>query len=510
MVASLVERKLSKIRRGSVPRFLDLFSGCGGIATGFVQAGMYSLGGVEIDADAARCYALNFHDELGQASLDLKAAMARPRDITQLDPHALVAEYGCSAADVDMIVGGPPCPTFARIGRAKLRQVHGRDDAFLHDPRGGLYVHYLEFVEALQPVALLMENVPEILNYGGRNVAEEICQALEALGYRCAYSLLNALHYGVPQLRQRFILVAVHQAAGVLPSFPVPTCEGQLPVGYGSARAAALSTAGLTASHYVEAPRPASGARPAATVADALGDLPILTPRRGCTSRRFATDLSAAVAYRCDVPLSEYARRMRQWRCFEAHSTVTAHVTRTVSERDDRLFRLLNPGDQYPDAHALAVELYSAELRRLDLVGQAPEPGSDEHDALLRRYVPPYDATKFPNKWRKLAPHEPSRTLMAHLGKDTYSHIHYDSAQARMISVREAARLQSFPDGFLFTGGLNSALRQIGNAVPPLLASALAARILATLRTETGTSASALRVSRQEDGIRMAISIPTG
>jgi DNA (cytosine-5)-methyltransferase 1 len=69
---------------------------------------------------------------------------------------------------------------------------------------------------------------------------------------------------------------------------------------------------------------------------------------------------------------------------------------------------------------------------------------------------------------------QPARTLMAHLGKDTYSHIHYDSAQARTISVREAARLQSFPDGFKFCGTMNPAFRQIGNAVPPLMAKALA------------------------------------
>ena len=68
---------------------------------------------------------------------------------------------------------------------------------------------------------------------------------------------------------------------------------------------------------------------------------------------------------------------------------------------------------------------------------------------------------------------------MAHLGKDGYSHIHYDSAQARTISVREAARLQSFPDGFVFRGTMNPAFRQIGNAVPPLLSKAIAAELMA-------------------------------
>jgi DNA (cytosine-5)-methyltransferase 1 len=77
---------------------------------------------------------------------------------------------------------------------------------------------------------------------------------------------------------------------------------------------------------------------------------------------------------------------------------------------------------------------------------------------------------------------KPARTLMAHLGKDGYSHIHYDSAQARTISVREAARLQSFPDGFEFSGSMNPAFKQIGNAVPPLLAYALAKEIMQNLK----------------------------
>jgi DNA (cytosine-5)-methyltransferase 1 len=75
----------------------------------------------------------------------------------------------------------------------------------------------------------------------------------------------------------------------------------------------------------------------------------------------------------------------------------------------------------------------------------------------------------------------PSRTILAHLGKDSYSHIHYDSDQARTISVREAARLQSFPDGFYFAGAMNAAFRQIGNAVPPLLALALGKHIITEL-----------------------------
>jgi DNA (cytosine-5)-methyltransferase 1 len=79
---------------------------------------------------------------------------------------------------------------------------------------------------------------------------------------------------------------------------------------------------------------------------------------------------------------------------------------------------------------------------------------------------------------------QPARTLMAHLGKDGYSHIHYDSSQARTISVREAARLQSFPDGFMFCGTMNPAFRQIGNAVPPIMARALAQQIMSALKAD--------------------------
>ncbi|MGN6569216.1 MAG: DNA cytosine methyltransferase, partial [Flavipsychrobacter sp.] len=97
--------------------------------------------------------------------------------------------------------------------------------------------------------------------------------------------------------------------------------------------------------------------------------------------------------------------------------------------------------------------------------------------------VPPYADNKFPNKWRKMEADRPARTLLAHLGKDGYSHIHYDSNQARTISVREAARLQSFPDGFVFAGTMNPAFRQIGNAVPPLLAKAIASVVFQTVKS---------------------------
>ena len=111
---------------------------------------------------------------------------------------------------------------------------------------------------------------------------------------------------------------------------------------------------------------------------------------------------------------------------------------------------------------------------------EAVDSSHGDHEAylaVLKRVVPPYNPERFVDKWRKMCPHEPARTLTAHLGKDSYTHIHHQDDQPRTITVREAARLQSFPDGFTFEGAMNAALRQIGNAVPPLVALALARHI---------------------------------
>jgi DNA (cytosine-5)-methyltransferase 1 len=137
----------------------------------------------------------------------------------------------------------------------------------------------------------------------------------------------------------------------------------------------------------------------------------------------------------------------------------------------------MNEGDEYPAAHEHAVDLFHEKLQELEEQGERPEPGSEEYEELKDTIVPPYSTDKFPNKWWKMERDNPVRTLMAHLQKDSYTHIHYDDEQARTLSVREGARLQSFPDGFEFGGTMNPAFRQIGNAVPPLLALSLATKI---------------------------------
>lgn len=463
---------------------------------GFHRAGCASLGGVELDAHAARTYAQNFHQGSSRDSLEFHAA---PKDIIELEPSNLVRDFGHKhpLSSVDILVGGPPCPTFTRVGRAKLREVHDHPEAFKHDPRAQLYVPYLRFAEDLAPVAILMENVPDFLNWGGHNLAEEVCEVLEEMGYVCAYTLLSAANYGVPQMRDRFYLIAIHETVGAEVQFPLPHHKVDFPNGYFGSRQVALKNipgADLFGSshRYVETPTVQDHGAPAVTVEQALSDLPTITGHLDGTIRRGARRFDQPIAYREGARPSAYARVMREWPGFESDGLLLDHVTRSLSNRDHRLFRRMQPGDDYPRAHALAMKLFQAALLKLGLQG---EESSTEYATLKKEYVPPYDPKKFPNKWRKMEPDKPARTLMAHLGKDSYTHIHYDDAQARVLSVREAARLQSFPDGFRFSGTMNPAFRQIGNAVPPLMALQLANEILLSLgaviersRTEAGSS----------------------
>jgi DNA (cytosine-5)-methyltransferase 1 len=649
---ALVRRKLARLREGGQPRVADLFSGCGGFSLGFQRAGCEIIAGVEIDPDAAASHALNFH--LKPKGLPLPTAADFARDITRLEPEQRLQELGypAGAEVVDFVIGGPPCPAFARVGRAKLRDVRQHAQAFLMDERAQLFRPYLNWVETLLPVAVVMENVPDFLNFGGENLAEVICKLLESLGYRPAYTLLNSANYGVPQMRERFILIALHEEVGVDPVFPEPSHHVDFPDGYAGSRNVAFKTLVDGRSRHFRPSPSTQHLDPvkdrAVTISEALKDLPSITSHLEGTLKRGRRSLQNALPDGLDATpwVSEH---MRAWPGHLAAKGPTAHVIRSLSFRDYRLFSKMTPGDEYPAAYELALGMFdrflvdlvaegwtlpedgdsakklaallgdalsapqsftatrqaeasalvtavdaersalAVALARLQdrwpgidplpsitaawtayraipsllvppvkpkplrkLLNEAPKEANRQRRWLEKRaawaasldalgrpaetvrpelelpfahvdeavieaglaamaadparplhppqelvvavnqakgvalvavshrigaflhlkdaFVPPYDPMKFPNKWRKVSPEEPARTLMAHLGKDSYSHIHYDNEQARTISVREAARLQSFPDGFRFCGSMNAGFRQVGNAVPPLFA----------------------------------------
>lgn len=482
----VIIRKLDRLLSGAAPRVLDLFSGCGGLSLGFQTAGFQIIGAVDLDSTAALSHAVNFYKDASRQEQQLHA---KPRDIASLEPGQLLKELGHEAVAeslIDVIVGGPPCQSFARVGRAKLREVADHPEAFLKDPRGNLYLRYLHYVRKLKPLALLMENVPDVLNYGGHNIAEEMCEVLSGLGYVCRYTLLNSVYYGVPQMRERMFLMAVSEEVGKDVSFPESTHWIELPRGYQGSRQVALQTVQsdlFSENRYYLDPPGADPVRcmPAVTAEEAIGDLPPITAHLEGKLKRGPRRFENLVPYPKRRRIPDYAVMMRTWPGYESGDGIYDHVIRCLP-RDYEIFRRMDPGDQYPEAHRHALDLLDERLRALRRKGRRIRDGSKEYERLVRETVPPYDNGKFPNKWRKMERNLPARTLMAHLGKDGYSHIHYDSEQARTISVREAARLQSFPDGFAFAGTMNPAFRQIGNAVPPLLAIAIAHEMLVRLR----------------------------
>jgi DNA (cytosine-5)-methyltransferase 1 len=342
-----------------------------------------------------------------------------------------------------------------------------------------------------------MENVPGMMSVKGVNVADQAGWELGKRGYRVGYAILNAVWFGVPQYRERLFLVGVRRDLGVEPVIPEPTHVADLPSGYQRPRE--FQTIPLAfVDHYELAVPPATGARAATTVGDALDDLPVLTSHLDEERRRIRREgapsnassggdrvpggtsretLHETLPYGT-LPHSLFARVMRRWPGLAEPQGVTEHDIRRTP-RDYETFRRMAAEDRYPEALGIAERRFYEALGRLAAEGRAPAPGSVEFAELRRSIVPPYPVEIFVDKWRKLNATKPSWTIPAHLAKDAYSHIHHDSAQARAISIREAARLQSFPDAFRFTGNMGDCYRQVGNAVPPLLAWHLASAVLA-------------------------------
>jgi DNA (cytosine-5)-methyltransferase 1 len=461
---SRVEAKLQRYKSGGELRVLDLFAGCGGISLGFQAAGFNISAAVEFDPIASLSHANAFHEG------DERHAQAR--DITLLNASDLTDQLNLGPADeaFDMVVGGPPCQAYARVGRAKLREVAEHPEAFKIDPRASLFLRYLAWIEETAPIAVMMENVPDILNHAGHNIADEVCEALETMGYECRYSLLNATHHGVPQMRDRVILIGMHRSANGQINFPRASNYHELPVGYSGTRAVALKYVDRKGGRWADPDLGSEELPKAVTTEDALSDLKPITLHLEGKLKRGARRFTEGQGYQKE-PQNNYQDLMRNWQGHETPGQVFDHVIRYLP-RDTNIFRYMPEGGEYPAAHAVAEELFEAEAKSLGLMRD-----SSDWKILHRKMVPPYPVHTFPNRWGKLRRGGPARTLLAHLGKDCYSHIHFDSDQARTISVREAARLQGFPDGFRFSGTMNPAFRQIGNAVPPLLARAVALEI---------------------------------
>lgn len=355
------------------PLAIDLFSGAGGLGAGVEAAGWTVVTAVDHDKAALETHRANFR---GQA-LDVDMA-DRAQVGTLIDALRPIG--------IDLVAGGPPCQPFSRAGRAKIRslvEVGGRDEV---DVRKELWRSFIDVVTALQPRAVLMENVPDMAIGDDLFVIREIAEILERAGYIVDYRLLDAWRHGVPQHRKRFILQA--RRDGAVPTWP-----------------------------SLRSYRP--------TVRDAISDLPSLNDTTGARELTYL-----------GKPTSELAKQLRP---SAESSVIHDHMTRPVRADDREAFELMTSSTLY----------------------------SDLPDRLKR-----YRSDTFNDKYKRLPWDDLSRTITAHIAKDGYWYIH--PAEHRTLTVREAARIQTFPDDFRFAGTRSDAFRQIGNAVPPILGQAVA------------------------------------
>ena len=385
--------------------FIDLFCGAGGFSCGLEQAGFTCIGGIELNETIAKTHALNH-----------KSSKTISGDIREIPPEEFAKIIGRDK--VEVIIGGPPCPTFSTIGDAKIRSVTGKPTS--EDPRNQLFLEYLKYVDFFRPEIFVIENVPNfITKYKGRifNTAVEIIESIgkddEGNGegiyvVEKPVQVLNAVYYGVPQTRKRMILVA-HKKTGINFSYPKPT-------------------------HYYDQDKESSkGLKPFVTVGDAIGDLPDITDNWRNSEEEYSKNRG----------LSEYQKLMR---ANNKGKTVKNNICRMSNDRAKRVFPHMKQGSKYMDL--------PPEIRK----------------------ILPFREDIFKDRLKRLMEDQPSWTILAHIGMDGYMYIH--PTENRTLSVREAARIQSFPDNFEFVGNQQDTYVQVGNAVPPRLAKAIGESIL--------------------------------
>lgn len=409
---------------------VDLFCGAGGLSQGFRQAGYRILGGADTDPDACATYARNFPSAEAIYG-DLRTPRIRDR-IKEL------------AADADVIIGGPPCQAFSQMRN---------HDRMLADPRNALYREFVRVVESARPLAFVMENVPGMSQLG---IEEKIARHLSLDGeYRVRAQVVDACDFGVPQTRKRLVFLALHRS--IAPDAPCLAGTGASDalalVRRVTARGVRYAVAADNQAEQWKAllgllQDPANGLLVAAE--QAIGDLRFLRASRR-EDELAADDLPAAQ--------SAYQRAMRNER-----GMITNVSVPRINEDTNLRLGALPAGGNYRDL--------PEEMQSRYLTGQkwGPHNGSGQ---LGRRHYYAY---------RRLHPDIWAWTL------NTKADSVYHWSERRALSVREFARLQSFPDSFVFTtdprrgelpgriegGAAHSRYRQAGNAVPPLLAQAIA------------------------------------
>ena len=363
---------------------IDLFAGVGGFSAGFHKAGFKIVLANEIDESISESYKKNH-----------KETIMLNEDIANIIPKLESVD-----SKIDLIIGGPPCQGFSMAG-ARIRE--NKKNVFLDDPRNYLFRNYFQVVQKVEPKYFVMENVPGMLSMKEGRIIEEIERLFTDSDnfkhgqYYVYKTILNAYDYGVPQERNRFIIIGSKAKIDFEKIFKIV---------------------------YNNMVR--TGQIKKNSIYDAISDLNFLESGEGSFEQSYKLE-----------PLTEYQLQRRK-NSLKLYNHVATKHNSIALERMSRL----EPGG-----------------RRLDL-----KEGSQiksVHSGAYGRM-----------KWD-----EPAKTIITRFDTPS-SGVYIHPERNRTITPREAARLQSFDDDYIFYGNKSSVIKQIGNAVPPLLSYYLANVIL--------------------------------
>ena len=372
---------------GNALTSIDLFSGCGGLTKGFSMAGIRSIFASDIDENCEKTFKRNFPDVPFLCG-----------DITQITKDEVDKIIGNVKPDI--IIGGPPCQGFSLANK--------RRNKVADDPRNRLFYGFVKFINWYSPKVFVMENVKGLLSMKNGQVLETILEefghAGDFDGYDLTYGVLLASDFGVPQNRERVIIIGTRHDLGLHPSLPEP----------------------IRLDHKI-------------TVDEAISDLPQIESSQGTEVMNYPVE-----------PQNDYQRMMRQNMQYVTNHIAMHHTPRLIER-----FRAIKPGQSLIDVW-------------------------ETHGAVKRGAPGEKSNIKFSQNNQRLFGDLPAPTIAASF-QSNFIHPHLN----RNFTAREGARLQSFPDDFIFEGmrtkmswekGL-SQYQQIGNAVPVLLAKAIGEKV---------------------------------
>lgn len=362
---------------------IDLFAGCGGLSLGFMKDNYTIKKAVEFNPEIANTYKLN-HPEVDVIVDDIK----------NIDQSGIFNE-----GDADVIIGGPPCQGFSMAG-ARIR------NGFIDDPRNYLFKHYFNVVKSVKPKAFVIENVKGIMTMQDGKIFNEILkifsdpEMLDGEPYEIHYKVVKAVEFGVPQKRERMIIIGTKKNGYNFEKLWEETKKDII----------------KDYPHYFDK----------VTVEDAIGNLRDTTDDGNITNPK---------------PITDYQKYLSSKNENLTNHTKTKHSKVAV----DRMKRVDN-GENFTVLDEKINSVHSGAYGRLCWDEQAPT-----------------ITTRFDT---------PAGGRFIHPNED------------RTLSPREAARIQSFPDDFIFYGNKTSICKQIGNAVPPKVSYFLARLINKILEEE--------------------------